>query len=54
VCGILKHGDEGGANAEGHGLFSVTHGGGRVALRNGNKEALIDNLPIILHLGIAK
>ena len=27
VCGILEHGDEGGANAEGHGLFGITHGG---------------------------
>ena len=27
VCGILEHSDEGGANAEGHGLLGITHGG---------------------------
>lgn len=54
VCGILEHSDEGGANAEGHGLFGITHGGRRFALQYGNMEALINNKLIILHLGIAK
>jgi len=42
VCGILEHSDEGRANAEGHGLFGITHGGRRFALQYGNMEALIN------------
>jgi len=54
VCGILEHSDEGRANAEGHGLLGITHGGRRFALQYGNMEALIHRKLIILHLSIAK